>query len=146
MKREIDGHIYDTGRAEVIASHESGTTHIHRISTLYRSGDGRYFIVEEQEAHGIDGALLTPLSEAMAREWLENHGRVALAGSLFRSTGFLLRIEVDAELLCRIDCAAEAAGLAQQAWVLAAIHNTLAAAPGGGGSRQEPPAAHARVP
>lgn len=152
MKREIDGRIYDTGRAEVIASHEGGSAPSHRISTLYRSSEGHYFTVEEQEAHGIDGALLTALTDAMARQWLEDHGKAALAGSLFRSNGFLVRIEVGAELLCRIDCAADAAGLSEQAWVLQAIRAALAAAPGSAAvSRQElrpaeSLAAHARMP
>ena len=55
MKREINGRIYDTGRGEVIASHGSGSPPLPGISTLYRSGEGLYFIVEEQEAHGVDG-------------------------------------------------------------------------------------------
>lgn len=149
MKREIDGRIYDTGHAEVIASHKDESTPIHRISSLYRSSEGHYFTVD---AHGIDGALLTPLTDAMARQWLEDHGKEALAGSLFRSNGFLVRIEVGAELLCRIDCAADAAGLSEQAWVLEAIRAALAAAPGSAAvSRKElrpaaSPAAHARIP
>lgn len=126
MKREIDGHVYDTADARVIASSETGSTHVHRVSSLYRSGEGRYFLVEEQEIHGVDGALLTPLSDAMAREWLEKHGKADLAGSLFRNGRIFLRLEIDSGLLQRIDAAAEAAGLSEQAWVLSAIHAALA--------------------
>ena len=134
MKREIDGCVYDTASAEVIASHESGTTHIHRMSSLYLSAEGRYFVVEEQEIHGVDGALLTPLTDAMAREWLEKHGKAGLAGSLFKNGAFFLRVEIDADLLCQIDCAAEAAGLSEQAWVLAAINAALAGGGDAGGA------------
>lgn len=86
----------------------------------------------------------------MARQWLENRGKAALAGSLFRSGGFLLRVEVDAELLCRIDCAADAAGLSEQAWVVAAVRAALAAAPGSarvsGQELHRSLAAQARIP
>ena len=126
MKREIGGCIYDTADAEVIASHETGSTHIHRMTSLYRSTDGRYFLVEEQEIHGIDGALLTPLTDTMAREWLEKHGKAPLAGALFSAGGLFLRVEIDAERLCQIDAAAQAAGLTEQEWVLAAISAALA--------------------
>lgn len=125
MKREIDGNIYDTADAKVIASYEKGSTHVHRMSSLYRSGDGRYFLVEEQEIHGVDGALLTPLTETMAREWLENHGKADLAGSLFRNGRIFLRIEIDSSLLQRIDAAAATEGVSEQAWVLNAINAAL---------------------
>lgn len=125
MKREIGGCSYDTADAEVIASHETGSTHIHRMTSLYRSAAGRYFLVEEQEVHGIDGALLTPLTDVMAREWLEKHGKASLAGALFNDGGLFLRVEIDAERLCQIDAAAQAAGLTEQEWVLAAISAAL---------------------
>jgi hypothetical protein len=135
VKREIDGNIYDTADAKVIASYEKGSTHVHRMSSLYRSGDGRYFLVEEQEIHGVDGAMLTPLTETMAREWLENHGKADLAGSLFRNgriflrieidSSLLQRIEIDSSLLQRIDAAAATAGVSEQAWVLNAINAAL---------------------
>ncbi|MFO1155404.1 MAG: hypothetical protein U1E43_00885 [Rhodospirillales bacterium] len=125
MKREIGECIYDTAEAEVIASHETGSTHIHRMTSLYRSTGGRYFLVEEQEVHGIDGALLTPLSDAMAREWLEKHGKASLASALFSAGGLFLRIEIDADRLCQIDAAAQAAGLTEQEWVLGAIGAAL---------------------
>jgi hypothetical protein len=126
LKREIDGRVYDTADAKVIASYEKGSTHVHRMSSLYRSGDGQYFVVEEQEIHGLDGALLTPLTDAMAREWLENHGKADLAGSLSRNGRIFLRLEIDSGLLQRIDAAAEAAGLSEQAWVLSTIHAAFA--------------------
>lgn len=141
MKREIDGHIYDTADAKVIASYEKGSTHVHRMSSLYRSGEGRYFVVEEQEIHGVDGALLTPLTETMAREWLENHGNADLAGSLFRNGRIFLRIEIDSGLLQRIDAAAAAANVSEQAWVIGAIRAALAegaaASPVGGQQRDQ---------
>ncbi|MFO1153918.1 MAG: hypothetical protein U1E42_09700 [Rhodospirillales bacterium] len=129
MKREINGHVYDTADAKIIASHERGSTHIHRLSSLYRSPQGRYFVVEEREIHGVDGALVTPLTDAMAREWLENHGKADLAGSLFRNGRIYLRIEIDAALLQRIDAATAAEGVSEQTWVLRAIETALAGAP-----------------
>jgi hypothetical protein len=70
----------------------------------------------KQEAHSIDGVLLTPLTEATAREWLEDYGRSDLAGSLFKNGRiFIIRIEIDIRLLHRIDAAAEAAGMMEQA-------------------------------
>jgi hypothetical protein len=144
MKREIDGKMYDTADAKVIASYEKGSTHVHRTSSLYRSNDGRYFLVEEQEIHGVDGALLTPLTETAAREWLERHGKADLAGSLFRNGRIFLRIEIDSGLLQRIDAAAEAAGVSEQAWVIGAINAALDSKTcaqtesAAGGSRQGP--------
>ncbi len=125
MKREIDGNVYNTGDATVIASHEKGGTHTHRTSSLYRSRDGRYFVVEEQEIHGVDGAMLTPMTDAMAREWLQNHGRADLAGSLFRNGRIFLTIEVDSALFRRIAAAAEAAGVSEQTWALSVITAAL---------------------
>lgn len=125
MKREIDGYVYDTAEAWVIASHETASTHVHRASTLYRSRDRRYFLVEEREIHGVDGALLTPLSDTMAREWLEKHGKGELARSLFTNGRIFLRVEIDSDLLRRIDAAAAAAGVSEQAWVIAAIRAAL---------------------
>ena len=126
MKREIDGYVYDTSDARVIASYEKGTTHLRRLSSLYRSGEGRYFIVEEQEAYGVDGAQLTPLTEARAQEWLEHHGKADLASSLFNKGRIFLRIEIDKDMLWRVDAAAEAAGQSEQAWVIGAINDALA--------------------
>lgn len=125
MRREIDGQTYDTADARVIASHEAGSTHVHRMSSLYRSNDGRYFIVEEREIHGVDGALLTPLTEPMARDWLEKHGKADLAGSLFKNGRIFLTIEVDSGLFRRIAAAAEDAGVSEQAWVVSVATATL---------------------
>jgi hypothetical protein len=127
MKREIEGIIYDTAHARVIASHEAGSTHVHRMSSLYRSAEGRYFVVEEKEVHGVDGALLTPLTDSMARLWLDNHGKAEIARGLFKNGRIFLRIELDSALLGRIDAAAEVLGLSEQAWILAAIERELAA-------------------
>lgn len=125
MKREIDGHVYDTAEARVIASYETGSTHVRRLSSLYRSVEGRYFVVEEQEAHGVDGVRLTPLTEATAQEWLESHGKADLAGSLFKNGRIFLRIQIDSDMLRRIDAAAEAAGQSEQDWVVATIKGAL---------------------
>jgi hypothetical protein len=141
MKRQIDGIVYDTAHAKVIASHETGSTHVHRTSSLYRSAEGRYFVVEEQEVHGVDGALLIPLTDAMAREWLEKHGKPDIAGSLFRNGRIFLRIEIDSDLLLRIDAAAAAGGVSEQAWVIDAIRSALARsgeAAGGQPAAEEP--------
>lgn len=83
MKREIDGRVFDTTQATLVASDMSSSTHVHRAVSLYRSADGHYFLVEEREIHGIDGALLTPFSESMAREWLTEHGKGEIASELF---------------------------------------------------------------
>lgn len=66
------------------------------------------------------------MTDAMAREWLENHGKPGLAGSLFANGRTYLRIEIDAGLLQRIDAAAEASGISEQTWVLRAIEGALA--------------------
>lgn len=126
MKRTIDGFVYDTAHARVIASHETGTTHVHRLTTLYRTAEGRYFSVEEQEAHGVNGALLTPLTDMMAQEWLMRHRSADQAGSPAKNGRIYMRVEIDAELLHRIDAEAAAAGLSEQAWVVAAIERALA--------------------
>lgn len=83
MKREIEGRIFDTASATLVASHMNSSTHIHRAVTLYRTPDGGFFLVEEREVHGVDGALLTPMTDAMARDWLEEHGKAGLASELF---------------------------------------------------------------
>ena len=83
MKREIEGRVYDTSTATFVASHKGGSTHMHRAASLYRSPEGDYFLVDEREVHGVDGALLTPFTAAMAREWLEEHGQADLASTLF---------------------------------------------------------------
>lgn len=83
MKREIDGKVYDTELATLVASHGRSSTHIHRAASLYRTPEGGYFLVDEREAHGIDAAALTPFTDAMAREWLEEHGKLELASKLF---------------------------------------------------------------
>ena len=70
MKRTIDGNVYDTTESILVASHTSGSTHVHRVESLYRSPAGAYFLVEEREVHGVDGVLLTPFSAPMARQWL----------------------------------------------------------------------------
>lgn len=84
MKREIEGRVYDTNSATLIASHAGGSTHIHRVISLYCSSDGDYFLLEEREVHGVDGAILTPCTDSMAREWLEEHGNAELASKLLR--------------------------------------------------------------
>lgn len=101
----------------------------------------------EQEAHGLQRISLTPLTEAMAREWLYNRGRSDLAGSLSRNGRIFLRIEIDSTLLHRIDAAAEAAGMTEKAWVVAAIKTALGGTPYAGNAGTVSPAepAAARV-
>lgn len=125
MKRTIEGHTYDTALATVIASHSSDSTHVHRVNTLYRSAEGQYFLVEEKEAHGVDGALLTPMTDPMARTWLENHAKADVAGELFKKGRIFLRVEIDGDLLHRIDDAAAEKGLSEQDWVVEAIQAVL---------------------
>lgn len=83
MKREIDGRVYDTTLATLVASHGSSSTHTHRAMSLYQSPEGDFFLVEEREVHGVDGALLTPFTESMAHEWLTEHGRGDVLSKLF---------------------------------------------------------------
>ena len=83
MRREIEGKAYDTTTATVIATHTSDSTHIHRAVSLYQSPTGDYFLVEEREAHGVDGAILTPCTAAMARDWLLGHDLTDRAPQLF---------------------------------------------------------------
>jgi hypothetical protein len=91
----------------------------------------------------VDGALLTPVTDAMAREWLGKHGKAALAGSLSKNGRIFLRIGIDADLLRQIDCAAEDVGLFGTGVVLAAISAALAgrrdAGSAGPGDEQQAP-------
>ncbi len=126
MKRDIDGKIYDTGDARLIASHEVDTTHTRRVTSLYRSPPGDFFLVEEHETHGQDGALLLPFTDDMALKWLETRGKRDIAEELFRDKPATVVIEVDRHMLRTIDEAAGAAGQSRNEWLTAAIESALA--------------------
>ncbi len=125
MRQEIEGVVYDTASAALIGSHEVDSTHVRRVTALYRSEQGRYFIVEEHETHGLDGALLLPFTDAMAREWLLAHGKAAAAPGLFEGVPVSVTVDLDGALVARLDHAAQAAGLSRQDWLSAAIAKAL---------------------
>ena len=129
MRRDVDGVVYDTTLAIVIASHQSNTTHVHRSTSLFCSSEGRYFLVEEKEAHGVESVQFMPLSDSMAQAWLENHGRSDVASALSKDGRIYLRVELDTALFSDIDAAAKAAGLSYQAWITNVLKTTLADAP-----------------
>ncbi|MGF1641656.1 MAG: hypothetical protein ACFCUO_11970 [Rhodospirillales bacterium] len=126
MRRDIDGNSYDTATATRLTSHETDTTHHRRVTTLYQTPDGGYFIVEEQESYGQDGALLIPLTDDMTLQWLEARGKRDLAESLFGDRAATIAIEIDRHLLHEIDDAAKAAGKTRQAWLTEAIEAAIA--------------------
>jgi hypothetical protein len=126
MKRDIDGKTYDTAAARLIASHEVDTTHTRRVTALYRSAGGDFFLVEEHETHGQDGALLLPFTDDMALKWLETRGKRDIAEELFRDKPATVVIEIDRHMLRAVTETAEAAGRSRDEWVTAAIEAALA--------------------
>lgn len=126
MKRDIDGKTYNTETARLIASHEVDTTHTRRVTSLYRSMTGEFFLVEEHETHGQDGALLLPFTDDMALKWLETRGKQDIAEELFRDKPATLVIEVDRHMLRVVDEAAAASGRTRADWLTAAIEAALA--------------------
>lgn len=128
MRREIDGRVYDTTLAMLVASQEKSSTHIHRATSLYRSADGDFFTVEEREVHGVDSAMLTPLSPEMAREWLEEHGKTNIALSEFEDGKVSVSLELGASLKKRIAADARARGISEEGWMIAALEAALTVA------------------
>ena len=126
MKREIEGKTYDTATGTRLASHETDTTHHRRVTTLYQTPKGGFFIVEERESYGQDGALLIPLTDDMALQWLETRGKKELAEALFGDKAATIAIEIDRHLLHEIDAAAETAGKTRKQWLTAAIETAIA--------------------
>lgn len=126
MKRTIDEKIYDTDAARLIASHEVDTTHTRRVTSLYRLAAGEFFLVEEHETHGQDGALLLPFTDDMALKWLETRGKRDIAEELFRDKPTTVAIEVDRHTLRVIDETAAAVGQSRTEWLTAAIESALA--------------------
>jgi hypothetical protein len=126
MKRDIDGKTYDTAAARLIASHEVDTTHTRRVTALYRSAGGDFFLVEEHETHGQDGALLLPFTDDMALKWLETRGKRDIAEELFRDKPATVVIEIDRRMLRAVTATAETAGQSRDQWVTAAIEAALA--------------------
>ncbi len=126
MKRDIDGRNYDTDGARLIASHEVDTTHTRRVTALYRSPAGDFFLVEEHETYGQDGALLLPFTDDMALKWLETRGKRDVAEELFGDRPATLVIEVDRHVLRIIDETAAVAGRTRNDWLTATIEAALA--------------------
>jgi hypothetical protein len=96
------------------------------VTSLYRSAAGDFFLVEEHETHGQDGALLLPFTDDMALKWLETRGKRDIAEELFRDIPATLVIEIDRHMLRTIDETAEAAGRSRTEWLTAAIEAALA--------------------
>jgi hypothetical protein len=126
MRRDIEGKTYDTARATPLASHEVDTTHHRRVATLYQTPEGAFFVVEEQESYGQDGALLIPFTDDMTLQWLETRGKKELAEALFADRAATIAIEIDRHLLHEIDAAAEAAGKTRKQWLTSAIEAAIA--------------------
>jgi hypothetical protein len=128
MKREIEGRVYDTTLAMLVASQEKTSTHIHRATSLYRSVDGDFFVVEEREAHGVDSELLTPLTEEMAEKWLQEHGKGKIALSRFGDGKVPVTLQLDTALKQRIAADARAKGISDDEWMMSALESVLQAA------------------
>ena len=128
MKREIDGRVYDTTLAMLIASHEKASTHVHRAISLYRSVDGDFFVVEERDAHGVDSVVLTPLSAEMAREWLDEHGKTDMALAQFGNREVTITLSLDQALSNQIAEAAKARGTSKRDWIIDVLKSALPAA------------------
>ena len=126
MRRDIEGKTYDTATGTRLASHETDTTHHRRVTTLYQTPKGDFFIVEEQESYGQDGVLLIPLTDDMALQWLETRGKKELAEALFGDQAATIAIDIDRHLLHEIDDAAKAAGKTRKQWLTTAIEASLA--------------------
>lgn len=86
MKRIIEGKVYDTDKAEEIAtysSHHYPNDFHYYEETLYKTAKGNFFLAGEggaaskysQPVHGGrgGGSALEPLTADEAREWLELH-------------------------------------------------------------------------
>ena len=125
MKRKIDGKTYDTETARLIASHEVDTTHTRRVNTLYRTSTGEYFLLEEHEAHGQDGAMLLPFTDDMALKWLEMRGRFEIAEELFGDKPTTIVMEIDRRMLRTVDETAQAAGKSRDQWLAETIEAAL---------------------
>jgi hypothetical protein len=126
MRRKIEGKTYDTARATRLASHEVDTTHHRRVATLYQTSEGAFFVVEEQESYGQDGALLIPFTDDMTLQWLETRGKKELAEALFADRAATIAIEIDRHLLHEIDDAASASGKTRKQWLASAIEAAIA--------------------
>lgn len=88
MKKIIDGKLYNTATATIIAEYWNGlgSSDFRNISEeLYRTKKGKFFIAgnggpmtKYSESCGDNsrcgGEKIIPLSESEAREWLEEHG------------------------------------------------------------------------
>jgi hypothetical protein len=91
----------------------------------------------------VDGALLTRSPTPWRASGWRSMAKPRWRDRCLRNGRILLRIEIDSDLLRQIDCAAEDAGLLEQAWVLAAISAALAgrrdAGSAGPGDEQQAP-------
>jgi len=97
MKKIIDGVLYDTDKAEVIASASEGynkSDFRYFKESLYRTAKGNWFLAGEggpsskYRAVFIDGSYsggseIFPMSPKAAREWLERNDEVDLCLKYF---------------------------------------------------------------
>ena len=87
MKKIINGRLYNTETAELIASHDNGyfANDFHYCSEdLYRKKNGEFFLYGEggglskyAEPYGNGwgyGEIITPLSVDEAKKWMEKRG------------------------------------------------------------------------
>ena len=98
MKKVIDGKLYNTQTAELIAEHESPRYYRSDfgwyIDRLYKTKRGAWFI--EGEGHAAShwsrscgqncsgpGSGLKPITNEEARNWLEYHGEIDLLEKYF---------------------------------------------------------------
>lgn len=89
MKKAIDGLLYDTEKAEKVASYSNGlgkSDFGYVREKLFRTSNGRFFLYGEGGAQSRyskpagdmrgPGEDIQPLSETEAIEWLEDHNEV----------------------------------------------------------------------
>lgn len=87
MKKIIDGKMYNTETAEELASRCENCRSFSYVSErLYRTKKGAYFLageggpcsrygVSDEDGTGADGGHdIIPISEEVARQWMERHG------------------------------------------------------------------------
>jgi|RhiMethySRZTD1v2_1073278.scaffolds.fasta_scaffold617527_2 hypothetical protein len=89
VRRIVDGVIYDTARAESVASHmkrrTAGTWRYFSQEILYRSSQGNWFFVLGQRLH-VDqqpDVYVQPLSPEQAYAWLSEFNEIDLIERYF---------------------------------------------------------------
>jgi len=91
LKKVIDGKMYNTQSAKMLAeySNELGISNFrHLDEELYRTKNGTFFLAGNggpmtKYSESCGGEKIIPISEAEAREWLEQHGTVEEYKTIF---------------------------------------------------------------